>query len=143
MDDYIAKTMRDLIKYITDRVEIDSNDCWNWTLFRDRQGYGYAHINRKRQASHRVSYTAFIGPIPEGYHVDHVCWNPACCNPNHLQVLTASDNCRRLRKALMTHCIHGHKFEGRNLIIRNSGSRVCRECMNTNARRYQQRKRLT
>jgi len=39
---------------------------------------------------HRYVYEQNRGPIPEGYEVDHLCKNRACCNIDHLQLLPAT-----------------------------------------------------
>ena len=32
------------------------------------------------------------GEIPEGYEIDHICRNRACCNIKHLQMLEGSQH---------------------------------------------------
>lgn len=41
---------------------------------------------------HRFIYRAHKGKIPEGYEVDHLCNNRACCNPEHLQAIPGSEH---------------------------------------------------
>jgi hypothetical protein len=36
--------------------------------------------------SHRVTYMLSKGTIPDGFQVQHLCNNPSCCNPNHLEL---------------------------------------------------------
>jgi hypothetical protein len=35
---------------------------------------------------------AYVGPIPEGRHVLHVCDQPGCCNPSHLFLGNHAEN---------------------------------------------------
>ena len=40
-----------------------------------------------KEMFHRFIWRAHHGDIPEGYEIDHMCRNRACCNVKHLQVL--------------------------------------------------------
>lgn len=33
-----------------------------------------------------------------GLEVDHLCWQTGCINPDHLEAVTRSENCRRQRR---------------------------------------------
>jgi hypothetical protein len=69
--------------------------CWVWTGPRAWDGrYGLIHWKGPwhHERAHRVSYEAFIGPIPEGLLVCHHCDIPCCIRPEHLFVGTAGDN---------------------------------------------------
>jgi len=82
-----------MIDYIKQRTVVDeSTGCWEWTQNKTSQGYGNATFKTKTWKAHRLSYTAFIGDIPEGLVVMHSCDNPSCCNPQHLSVGTQKDN---------------------------------------------------
>lgn len=87
---------------------VQSNGCWFWNVIRDGDdGYGKYWIRGRKYSAHRVSYERRNGPIPKGARVDHVCHDPkacpggvtcphrSCVNPDHLQLLTHADNCRR------------------------------------------------
>jgi hypothetical protein len=77
-----------------------SEGCWCWRGVIDRWGYGRITIGGRVGFAHRMSYEAFVGPIPDGLQIDHLCRNRACCNPEHLEPVTGLVNTRRSRAAL-------------------------------------------
>lgn len=79
-----------IYKY-TDR----SGECWVWTSARQGKGYGCVFYDGRSQAAHRVSYTVFVGKIPDGMQLDHLCMNKLCVNPSHLEPVTNAENQRR------------------------------------------------
>lgn len=68
--------------------------CWNWALSRDSKGYGFFRDADRISLSHRGSWRAANGPIPEGLLVCHRCDTPSCVNPAHLFLGTHDDNMR-------------------------------------------------
>lgn len=91
----------ELIDKFMSKVQIPDNEeyCWIWTAAKDRRGYG--QFNSKldgRWRAHRLSYTLFCSPIPDGHSVCHSCDNPSCVNPAHLWTGTHSDNMRDMVK---------------------------------------------
>lgn len=64
-------------------------DCWVWTGARKTGGYGTVRKNDGRRkfsySAHRASYEEFVGPIPDGLELDHLCRNRLCINPSHLE----------------------------------------------------------
>lgn len=108
--------------------------CWNWTGHRNKTGHGRFHPTRNRSiAAHRFAYELLVGPIPEGLHLDHLCRNTACVNPDHLEPVTLKENVLRgfgitAQAARATHCKNGHEFTPENTIVRAKGWRGCREC---------------
>lgn len=74
---------------------IDSSGCWVWQRNLSYDGYPLTLFEGKERAAHRMFYHLHKGAIPQGLELDHLCRIPACVNPNHLQVVTKSENQRR------------------------------------------------
>jgi hypothetical protein len=72
-----------------------STPCWIWQLCQDRRGYGDCSFDGVHTRAHRVAYSVFVGPIPEGLEIDHLCRVTTCCNPDHLEAVTSQENLRR------------------------------------------------
>jgi hypothetical protein len=61
----------------------------------DPDGYGRVWLYGGMVLAHRASFEAFVGPIPEGMEIDHLCYVPSCVNPEHLEPATRAENNRR------------------------------------------------
>jgi HNH endonuclease len=111
--------------------------CWVWFAGVDKDGYG-KYVFRKNGRrhyvrAHRYCWTIFHGPIPDGLQLDHLCKNPRCVNPAHLELVTRLENVRRgdcwQRWRRRTHCSNGHPLSGYNLFIEiNKHGHQCRRC---------------
>lgn len=67
--------------------------CWLWTGCHNGRGYGRIHNGQKvMDHAHRVAYSLWVGEIPAGHEVIHVCDNPRCVNPAHLRLGSHADN---------------------------------------------------
>ena len=128
------------------------DDCWIWRGAKDKDGYGFFKIgsrtdgSRKQVRAHRWIWEWFNGEIPTP-HLDHLCRNPSCVNPDHLEPVTPQENTKRGCRANKTHCKSGHELSGDNLIVyppsktHPNGMRRCRECANRWAREWRERQK--
>ena len=118
-----------------------NSGCWLWLDFLNSDGYGQMRVYERTIRAHRISYQLYIGEIPSGLEIDHLCRVRCCVNPDHLEVVTHQENIRRGNGGRncreKTHCPKGHPYSGANLYTNpHSGSRACRTCGRESQRRY-------
>lgn len=118
-------------KRFMDKVVLEPSGCWRWisTMAGPKSTYGQFAIKGKKIPAHRVAYVMFVGEIPTGLELDHLCRNRWCVNPAHLEPVTHTENMQRGSRAMRAHCIRGHKYTPENIYTRkNRGGRECKEC---------------
>jgi hypothetical protein len=120
-------------------VRVDkSGECWIWLGAKRPTGYGVVYVpdGQTTTSAHRVAYVLSGGVIPDGLHVDHLCRNPSCVNPDHLEPVTPRENVHRgdspgIRVQRSGICSAGlHTTDG-----------LCRVCKNERQQRSRARRR--
>jgi len=139
-------------QYVQERVRLVESGCAEWTSTL-KDGYGMAVIGYKahgrpvRRPAHVVVYEWWIGKVPSGLDLDHLCRNRRCINPLHLEPVTRRENVRRgdlprlmadpsfrPHREPIAVCKNGHSMAGEN-VGRNEKRRWCRPCKTESARR--------
>ncbi|MFY9341090.1 MAG: HNH endonuclease signature motif containing protein [Planctomycetota bacterium] len=102
----------------------DGDDCWLWQKSVQSAGYGAYGVRSKVRLAHRIAFELANGPIPSGKVLDHLCRNPRCVRPDHLEVVDQRTNMLRgvgpqARARRTGKCKRGHEF---------TSGKPCRVC---------------
>ena len=97
MPDRTPPSEVDLVVRFWARVEPfdvrDGSACAMWLGHRLPSGYGtLTDADGGKRYAHRVSWELLHGPIPDGLVIRHLCDQPSCVRPGHLEVGTYVDN---------------------------------------------------
>lgn len=116
-------------------AKVEKTDgCWLWTGATNRAGYGEFQDGVQQMLAHRLIYEWVVGPISRGLVLDHLCREPRCVNPSHLEAVSDRENILRgigatALNARKTNCVRGHPLDEENTYLRaKDGSRHCRTC---------------
>jgi hypothetical protein len=114
--------------------------CWLWLgskQFSSSGFYGRLRHGGRHRYAHRIAYEELCGPVDKKMHLDHLCRNTLCVNPDHLQPVTSRQNVLRgvglpAQNARLVVARCGHPFT----MIKAGGARICEPCYR---QRYRQR----
>lgn len=114
------------------RYHVDDNGCWIWDGHIDKGGYGV--VAKKHHNCTQAHRAMFIEHNPcidiSNKHIDHLCRNRSCVNPDHLEPVARDENYRRGKNGVLrTHCGSGvHEWKPENWVVRRDGTKRCGHC---------------
>jgi hypothetical protein len=126
--------------------------CWEHSIKPKDNGYRVVCFQGRQMRLHRFVYEHFVGLVPDGLELDHLCRNRGCANFEHLEPVTRAVNTARgtldrgAHQRNKTHCRRGHPYDEQNT-RRHTGKdgccrRHCKECSRINLRASRKRRRL-
>lgn len=141
-----------------DYYDISPTGCWEWNRALDRRGYGEVHSEGRTQRAHRVVYRALVGNLPDDLTIDHLCRNPRCVNPDHLEPVTLEENTHRQGEyyrsvrepytanpgawyQLGGYCRRGHLLTAETLRVQSNGYNRCHPCKIESLKAWKDRER--
>lgn len=141
---------KDLQRFYSKIKINEKTNCWEWIGTILNNGYPqfilkYSKGIYKKLLPYRISYLLYKGDLKEELELDHLCRNPICVNPEHLEQVTHGKNVNRgigwgginSRK---THCPQGHPYSGENLLIEKNNRRRCKICKKIKDAKYHKKR---
>jgi hypothetical protein len=109
------------------RDAAQDHGCWLWQGTTNDKGYGTIWNGHGNVMAYVYGWVMTRGELPEGFELDHVCRNPRCVKPTHMEPVTSSVN--HLRKPPRDVCLKGHPLVPGNVYMYpKSKARLCVEC---------------
>lgn len=110
-----------------------ANECWPW-IGGTSDGRGHFWLNGENVNAYRVVYSLVRGvDISTIETLDHLCRNPLCVNPDHLEPCSRGENARRYMQTI-THCPQGHEYNAENTRVYGR-KRQCIACQRARVRK--------
>lgn len=129
--------MNEVLARFVSKLKVGKNDCLEWMGPPLKSGgYGNFRVNGKAKKAHRFLWEFIHGPVQKGLELDHLCRNPICVNPLHLEPVTHKENMRRGYYGMRTHCKKGHPYDADNTYICKRGKRSCKMCKSISMRQW-------
>ena len=104
-------------------------------IYKDKDGYLIVSTKNGKNRVHRIIYETFVGPIPDGYEIDHIEGNKTDNRPEMLKCVTHIENLnnpitRERRSEAMkgkTRCEFGRKFKEHYGITKHQNIKLYRK----------------
>jgi hypothetical protein len=135
----VMAVLPDTLERFAERARIGDDACrLRWSI-PHANGYGAFRFEGANRGAHVAAHLMFVGPVPKGWHVDHVrdrgCTHTDCVWWEHLEAVTRQENWRRGNSGQWqrekTHCKWGHEFTPENTqwYGPDKKHRRCRQCV--------------
>ena len=127
------------------RFVAECGACWVWVGGASPDGRGWFRSSPEtRTRPYRWAFEHFTRPLVDGETIDHLCANPTCVRPDHLEAVSMAENSRRAAARQVQrrggYCKNGHNLAVVGTYATGHGDgRRCRACQRasqarTNAR---------
>ncbi|MFO0253725.1 MAG: HNH endonuclease signature motif containing protein [Betaproteobacteria bacterium] len=145
---YVPVVRATLKERIEAGVVVDGAGCWRWQRAKNGDGYGimtvYEGSPRKKKTIgvHRVAYREWVGPVPLGMVLDHLCRVRDCANPKHLEPVRPGENTLRGRSPIVLQRLEptyacGHPKDAQHTYVNpKTGKRNCKPCQRAAKKRW-------
>jgi hypothetical protein len=130
------RTETELAHFHSRYVRGGPDECWIWLGHLNHKGYGLIEQRGQRMRAHRLALVLKLGrDLKPGKVPNHMCENPPCVNPEHLQESTVRENVLhgntiQSENLAKTHCPQGHELTESNCRLSDlaRGNRGCLTC---------------
>lgn len=93
--------------------------------------------------AHRWIYEQLVGPIPDGWEIDHLCKQRLCVEVTHLEAVSSDENKRRERLVMCTKGLHDLSDPENCVWDKQGRRRGCKMCHRERALASYYRRRQT
>lgn len=132
------------LRKFMDKVSVDKETgCMLWTGSMLQNGYGQVGWKGKLWVAHRAFWIFSGREDPGALDLDHLCRNRRCINPDHLEMVTRSENLRR--GFISRGCKNGHPYNKEDFseVKRSDGTTElrCKVCHRERNKRHKKNKK--
>lgn len=92
-----------------EKIADGEGGCWDWIGSKTAAGYGRFGYRGATWNAYTAAYDMFVGPVPRGRVLDHMCRSRSCVNPSHLRVATVKENAENMESVRVIDGVARHR----------------------------------